>query len=78
MKIFDDKLLLTKWIELIASVFNGENFYQQLKNKYKKISKEKALYMMKNQIKLMKMRNQKFINITNYNFENFSFLENLI
>lgn len=78
MKIFDDKLLLTKWIELIASVFNGENFYQQLKNKDKKISKEKALYMMKNQIKLMKMRNQKFINITNYNFENFSFLENLI
>lgn len=78
MRIFDDKLLITKWIELIASVLSGDNYYQELKNKDKKISKEKVLNILKNQVNLMKFRNKNFINITNYNFENFTFLENLI
>ena len=78
MKKFKNELLLNKWIKLILSIINGNIYYQELKKKDEKLSNEEALKIINNQLNLLKMRKKAFKNITQTDFENFSFLENMI
>ena len=77
IKSFNNKILLLKWIKLILSVYKGDYYYDILRNEEKKLPKSVALNILKNQIKLLKMRLPKFKNITIKEFENFTFLQNL-
>ena len=77
MKKFDNESLNRKWIKLILSIYNGEYYYQKLINEDNKINENFARNIIDNQIKLLKMRENKFINISIKNIENFTFMENL-
>ena len=77
MKKFKNDLLLKKWVILLLAVYNGDNYYKALIEKEKKISEINSLNILKHQIMLLKMRNEKFKDITENNINNFSFLEHL-
>ena len=77
MKQYDNNLLLKRWIQLILAIYKGDIYYERLRNKDKKMSKENAKEIIKSQIKLLKMRKEQFKNITIENIENFTYMENL-
>ena len=77
MKKFNNDLLLKKWTKLILSIYNGDIYYQNIREQDNKISDKKALNIINNQIKLLKLRKSKFKNITIKNLINFTFMENL-
>lgn len=77
MKKYNNKSLLKKWIELILSIYNGDIYYKKLIKKEIKMSDNKAINIIKKQIKLLKIRNKKFFNISFHNLLNFNFMENL-
>ena len=77
MKKFENKMLLKKWIKLILSIYNGNIYYEKLKEQEKKISEEEAINILKNQVELLKSRIPNFNNITIENLLNFTFMENL-
>lgn len=78
MKKFNNILLLSKWVELILSVYNGETYYLNFKDNNIDLKDYKLENIIKNQVELLKMRVQRFNNITIKNFENFSYLQSLI
>lgn len=77
MKRFKNKLILKRWIKIILSVYKGKENYQKLRNKDKKMADKDAIKQIQNQIKLLKRRKKKFINITLKNIVNFTFMKNL-
>ena len=76
MKALNNDLLSKKWINLILLIYNGDIYYQKLKQKVK-ISKINLSKILNNQLTLLKIRKKEFENITINYFENFSFLENI-
>ena len=77
MKRFRNDILLEKWIKIIISIYNGDNYFQELRIKDKKSNKNEFKQIINNQIKLLKMREKKFENITINDIENFTFMENI-
>ena len=78
MKRFNNELILIKWFKLILSIYNGEIYFEIMKrNEKQQMAKNNSLYILKNQIKLLKIRKPEFKNISISNFENFNFMENL-
>ena len=77
MKKYNNQLLLKKWIELILSIYNGDIYYKNLIKKDIKISDTKAIDIIKKQLKLLKIRNKKFFNISFSNLLNFTFMEKI-
>ena len=73
---FDNHSTLYKWIKLLLSIINGENYYQDMRKQDMKIDKDIALYLIRNQIKLLKNRDSYFENVTLNNTENITFIEN--
>ena len=64
MKVFDNKLLFKRWIKLILSIYNGEKYYHLIREKDKKISSNDSFNILQNQIHLLKIRMEKYNNIT--------------
>ena len=77
MKKFKNELLLKKWIKLILSVYNGNKYYLNLREKDQKIPENESNKFLKKQVELLKMRIPNFKNITIENIENFTFMKNL-
>ena len=77
IKKFRNTHLLKRWVKLILSIYKGNKYYEILRNQGKKISKNYALKIMKNQLKLLKFRIKQFKNISIKNIENFTFMKNL-
>ena len=77
MKRFRNDLLLEKWVKIIFEIYKGRNIYEIEKNKNIMLSKDESLKIIKNQIKLLKLRNKKLKNITINNIENITFMENI-
>lgn len=77
MKRFRNDILLEKWIKIIISIYNGDNYFQELRIKDKIFNKNEFKHIINNQIKLLKMREKKFENITINDIENFTFMENI-
>ena len=73
MKKFKNELTKRRWVELILAIYNGEYFYNKLKNDKNKISKKEAINQLKKQIKLMKMRIPKTQNISINDILNMNF-----
>ena len=76
IKKFKNNILLKKWVKLIISIYRGDDYYDKLRIQGKKISKSKAVKLIENQIKLLKLRKNNWINITIKDIENFTFLQN--
>ena len=77
MKKLKNIILVKKWIKLILSIYFGEIFYVKLRLEREKFFDNNIYNILKTQIKLLKMRNIFFKNITINNIDNFSFLESL-
>ena len=77
LQIFDNELLLEKWIKLILSVHFGNCYYQKLREEDKKISENEAKKILEYQINLLKMRNSIYTNVTINNINNFSYMDNI-
>ena len=69
---------LKKWTKLILSINNGHYYYNSLREIDIELSHNNLLNIIKNQIYLLKKRIPIFKNISNNEFENFSFMENVI
>jgi glycosyltransferase involved in cell wall biosynthesis len=76
MRKFDNHSTLNKWVKLLLSIINGENYYQDLRKQDMKIDKDIALYLIKNQIKLLQNRDSNFEDVMLNNIENITFIEN--
>ena len=63
MKRFKNDLLLEKWINIILSIYKGDNYYEELRNKDIKLSEDESLRIVKNQIELLRLRKKEFKNI---------------
>ena len=74
MKNFNNKILLRKWIKLILSIYNGDEYYQNIRMNIINISKNNLIKIAVNQLKLLKLR--KTINAKVNDIINFTFLEN--
>ena len=77
MKKFNNELLLKKWIKLILSIYSGDKYYENLRKEGQKISKNEAIEILKNQVKLLKMRNINITDISVKNIENYTYMKNL-
>ena len=78
MKKFNNELILKRWNQLILSIYNGDNYYQLLREQNKKISEKNSINILINQLKLLKIRNKNFNNFTFQDLLNFTKMENLI
>ena len=77
MKKFRNDLLLNDWVALILSIFKGQYYYSKLRETKKKLSQNDGIQILKNQMKLLKMRYNIFKNVTNNEFENFTYLKSI-
>lgn len=77
MKKYNNEFLIIKWIELIISIYSGDYYYQQLREKNPKLNFNKTRNIVNNQIKLFKTRVPILFNISVNEYENFSFMESL-
>ena len=64
MKKFENKTLLKKWIQLILSIYNNDDYYEKLRKFNQKISENKALNLLKNQIMFLNKRKNYIKNIS--------------
>jgi len=78
MRKFNNNLLSKKWIKLILSIYKGNSYYNKLREEDDKMDISFSINILYNQIKLLKMRNEKFINISINNYTNLSYLVNYI
>ena len=77
MKKLNNINLFKKWTKLILAINEGEDSYRRLVSEDKSIPENESLYILKNQINLLKKRENCFKNITIRNILNFSFVKNL-
>ena len=78
MRKFKNKKLLKKWINLLISIYKGDNFYDEIRKKDKKIDDENAIKIIEKQLILLKKRNNKFKNITIENIQNLTYMINFL
>ena len=77
MKQFSNKILFKKWIKLIEAVNEGEASFEQLANEDKPIPENESIYILQNQLNLLKKREILFKNMTINDLLNFSFIKHL-
>ena len=81
MKKFNNNLLLIKWIKLILSIYNNNetdvDYYQILRKENIQLKKNDSINILYKQVKLLRMRDIRFQNITLYNYENYTFLQSI-
>ena len=77
MKQFKNDILLFKWVKLVLSIYYDDYSYIKLCQEDKKINENEAIKIINNQIKLLKMRNPIFNNISAQDFENYTFMQTI-
>ena len=75
IKNFNNNITFNKWIKLLLSIFNGDNYYQSMRKQDIKIDKEVALNLIETQIKLLQKREFNYYNISLNDIENITFLD---
>ena len=75
IKNFNNIITLNKWIKLLLSIFNGDDYYQSMRKQDIKLDKEVALNLIKTQIKLLQKREFSYYNITLNDIQNITFLD---
>ena len=70
MKKFNNKSLKFKWVKLILSVFKGDNYYENLRKSDNALSTKDSIFLLNNQVKLLKKRLKKYKNLNLHQLEN--------
>lgn len=71
MKIYNNENTTNSWIELILSVYNGDKYYELLRQKKKYLSTNESLFHYNKQFNLLKKRIDYFKNYTLTDFDNY-------
>jgi glycosyltransferase involved in cell wall biosynthesis len=74
MKKFRNEITSKKWIELILAVYNGEYYYNKLREEDKKLTEKEAINYIQNQLNIIKIRNKKMNNVTLEDIINFNLI----
>ena len=74
MKKFRNEITAKKWIKLILAVYNGEYYYNKLREEDKKIKEKEAINYIQNQLNIIKVRNKRMINVSLEDIINFNFV----
>jgi glycosyltransferase involved in cell wall biosynthesis len=75
IKNFNNIITLNKWIKLLLSIFNGDNYYQSLRQQDIKMDEDVALNLIETQIKLLQKREANYYNFTLHDMENITFFD---
>ena len=78
MMKFNNKFLFNRWIKLILYIYNGDIYYQTLRNSIKNINENEVIKILSNQINLLRKRNIIFNNITIDDFTNFTKMNSIL
>ena len=78
MKNFKNKLTIKKWIKFIISVYKDEGNFKNFSGSENKINESELKNILINQVKLLKIREPLFRNITEKLLLNFTYLENIL
>ena len=71
MKQYNNKNIIKKWTKLLLDIYNRNNIFQNLHENDNKISENEILYILENQIELLRKRIPRLNNITINNLLNF-------
>lgn len=77
MKKFNNEILFKKWVNLILAINKGEESYKKLMSDDISLSINESIYILNNQIRLLKIRSKYYNNINTNNILNFSFVKDL-
>ena len=64
MKQYNNKNIIKKWTKLLLDIYNRNNIFQNLHENDNKISENEILYILENQIELLRKRIPRLNNIT--------------
>ena len=78
MKVYNNELTLKKWVELLLAVYNGDYYYNKLRNEGKKLPEKEAVNLLEGQIMNMKKRIENMQNISLNDFFNLNFIDKFI
>ena len=78
MKKYKNEITIKKWVNLILSVYKGDEYYNILRQKNKELPLEEARNITKNQVKLINLRDPFLKNITVDILLNFSHIEEIL
>ena len=78
MKKYNNDKTIKNWIKLIFAVYKGDKYYNQLRDRRKKISIDESETITKNQVKLINMREPFLNNLTVDILLNFSHIEKIL
>lgn len=78
MKKYKNEITIKKWVNLILSVYKGDEYYNILRQKNKELPSEEARNITKNQVKLINLRDPFLKNITVDILLNFSHMEEIL
>ena len=78
MRKFKNELTTKKWVKIILSIYNGDEYYNKIREEDEKLSEKDAKNILKNQVKLLKIRKKELENITIEQLTDFNFVEKII
>ena len=78
MRKFKNELTTKKWVKIILSIYNGDEYYNKIREEDEKLSEKDAKNILKNQVKLLKIRKKELENITIEQLADFNFVEKII
>ena len=64
MKQYNNKNIIKKWTKLLLDIYNRNNIFQNLHENDNKISENEILYILENQIELLRKWIPRLNNIT--------------
>lgn len=78
MREFKNELTAKRWIKIILSIYNGDEYYNKIREEDEKISENQAKILLQKQIELLKIRKKEMRNITIDQLSDFNFVEKIV
>lgn len=77
MKKYNNNILIKKWAKLLMNIYNNDSYNKSLYKYGKLLHENETLYILENQIKLLRKRIPRLNNININDILNFTFMENI-
>ncbi len=78
MREFKNELTAKRWIKIILSIYNGDEYYNKIREEDEKISENQAKILLQKQVELLKIRKKEMRNITIDKLSDFNFVETIV
>ena len=77
MKKYNNNILIKKWAKLLMNIYNNDSYNKSLYQYGEHLHENESLYILENQIKLLRKRMPRLNNININDILNFTFMENI-